>query len=338
MTEDYVLKVEGLATHFSSAGGLVKAVDGVSFELRRGEILGIVGESGSGKSVTNLSILGLVQCPPGKIAGGRVLYRERDLLGAPEEELRALRGKDISMIFQDPLTSLNPVIKIGRQISEAIRLHHGLGRREAAAKAVEMLALIGIPDPERRAGDYPHQFSGGMRQRVMIAMALSCDPEILIADEPTTALDVTIQAQILDLIRNLSSRSKTAVILVTHDLGVVAGMCEEVCVMYAGRIVERASVDDLFYDPLHPYTRGLLASIPRAERAPEEGGNPDRLYSIPGSPPSLVDMPDACPFHPRCPRAMDICRRAQPPETSVAGLTPRTVRCWLHSGEGVDAG
>ncbi len=335
MSDDIILEVQGLKTEFRAEYGLVKAVDGVSFELRRGETLGVVGESGSGKSVTNLSILRLVPSPPGRTAGGKVLFRavaggpEIDLLEAPEEEVRVLRGKSISMIFQDPLTSLNPVLRVSLQIGEALQLHHGLSRREARAKAVEMLRLIGIPDPERRADEYPHQFSGGMRQRVMIAMALSCSPDILIADEPTTALDVTIQAQILELIKSLAARDRTAVIMVTHDLGVVAGMCESVCVMYAGRIVEKALVDDLFYDPKHPYTRGLLDSIPRADRT----GKDERLYSIPGSPPSLVGMPDACPFHPRCPRAMDICRKAYPPETRLEGLAPRTVSCWLHAKE-----
>jgi len=342
MNAEVILRVEDLRTEFRAEYGLVKAVDGVSFELRRGRTLGLVGESGSGKSVTNLSILRLVQSPPGRVVGGKVLFTgrdgaTRDLAAATEEEVRVLRGRNISMIFQDPLTSLNPVLRVGMQIAEAIELHHGLGRREARAKAVEMLRLIGIPDPERRAGEYPHQFSGGMRQRVMIAMALSCDPEILIADEPTTALDVTIQAQILDLIKSLSSRSSTSVIMITHDLGVVAGTCDSVCVMYAGRIVERAGVDDLFYDPKHPYTRGLLDSIPRVDRS-ETGadGGRERLYSIPGSPPSLVGMPEACPFCPRCSKAMDICRRAYPPETSLDGAAsdePRSVRCWLHAKE-----
>ena len=330
--DDMILRVEGLQTQFRTAQGIVKAVDGISFELRRGRTLGIVGESGSGKSVTNLSMLRLVQTPPGKITGGRVLYDGRDLLALEEEGIRAYRGRNIAMIFQDPLTSLNPVLRIWLQIAEAIELHHGLKRAEAKLKAIEMLRAIGIPDPERRANDYPHQFSGGMRQRVMIAMALSCNPDILIADEPTTALDVTIQAQILDLIRSLSRESGTAVIMITHDLGVVAGMCEEVCVMYAGRIVERALVDDLFYEPLHPYTRGLLDSIPRVDR-----GGSERLYSIPGAPPDLVNLPDACPFHPRCAKAMDVCRRSLPPETVIAtgkaGKAPRMVRCWLHAGE-----
>ncbi len=329
MNNDSILRVEGLLTQFSTEHGLVKAVDGISFDLRRGETLGLVGESGSGKSVTNLSILRLIQSPPGRIAGGTVLFDGRDLVKATEEEVRVLRGKNISMIFQDPLTSLNPVLRVSLQIAEALQLHHGLGRREAKARAIDMLRLIGIPDPERRADDYPHQFSGGMRQRVMIAMALSCKPEILIADEPTTALDVTIQAQILDLIKSLSAKDQTAVIMITHDLGVVAGMCDYICVMYAGRIVEKAAVDDLFYDPKHPYTRGLLDSIPRADRS-----GPSRLYSIPGAPPSLYDMPEACPFNPRCAHAMDICRRAYPPEVAMDGASPRTVSCWLHAKEG----
>ncbi len=344
-----ILRVEGLATHFDSAHGLVKAVDGISFTLRRGETLGIVGESGSGKSVTNLSVLRLVPSPPGRIAGGSVLFGGKDLLSVPEEEVRVLRGRNISMIFQDPLTSLNPVLRVSLQIQEALTLHHGLKGRAARERAIQMLKAVGIPDAESRADDYPHQFSGGMRQRVMIAMALSCDPDILIADEPTTALDVTIQAQILDLLRTLSATRSTSVILITHDLGVVAGMCDTVCVMYAGQIVERAGVDDLFYDPLHPYTRGLLASIPRADRASPAGGadgaegagiaGSGRLHSIPGSPPSLVDLPDACPFAPRCDRAMDICRRSRPPETALPGRAdsqgragePRTVRCFLHA-------
>ena len=337
MDRDVVLRVEDLRTEFSTDRGLVKAVDGVSFELRRGERLGVVGESGSGKSVTNLSILRLLPEPPGRVAGGRILFRgrdgiERDLASSPEEEIRALRGRDISMIFQDPLTSLNPVLKVGTQIAEAIELHRGLGRREARAKAVDMLRLIGIPDPARRAEEYPHQFSGGMRQRVMIAMALSCDPEVLIADEPTTALDVTIQAQILELVKELSSRGSTSVIMITHDLGVVAGLCDAVCVMYAGRIVERAPVDELFRDPRHPYTRGLLDSIPRADRAVAyEGGAAPRLYSIPGSPPSLVDMPEACAFAPRCPLAEERCRSARPPEIELEGMGGRrTVACWLR--------
>jgi len=328
VSEESILRVEGLVTQFSTDRGLVKAVDGISFTLHRGETLGIVGESGSGKSVTNLSILRLVQSPPGNIAAGKVLFQGQDLLQASEEDVRLLRGKNISMIFQDPLTSLNPVLKVSIQIAEAIQLHHGLRRKAAKAKAVEMMKLIGIPDAERRADDYPHQFSGGMRQRIMIAMALSCNPDILIADEPTTALDVTIQAQILELIKNLSAKDRTAVILITHDLGVVAGMCDTVCVMYAGRIVERAPVDELFYDPKHPYTRGLLDSIPSVDLS-----GPDRLYSIPGAPPNLIDMPDACPFAPRCSSVMEVCTKAMPPETVLDAATARSVRCWLHTKE-----
>ncbi len=326
-----ILRVEGLVTRFRTGRGTVNAVDGVSFDLHRGQTLGLVGESGSGKTVTNLSVLRLVPDPPGRITAGRVIFRgrdsqERDLLALGEGELRLVRGANISMIFQDPLTSLNPVLRVWLQIAEAIQLHHRLGRRAARARAVELLKAVGIPDAERRAGDYPHQFSGGMQQRVMIAMALSCRPDILIADEPTTALDVTIQAQILELIRSMSGRNSTAVIMITHDLGVVAGMCDTVCVMYAGRIVERAQVDDLFYDPKHPYTRALLDSIPRVDSA-----GSDRLYSIPGSPPDLLDMPPGCPFQPRCPKAMDICGRAYPPETALEGRAPRTVSCWLHA-------
>ncbi len=338
MSAESILRVEGLRTEFHTESGLVKAVNDISFELARGETLGLVGESGCGKSVTNLSILRLVQSPPGKIAGGKVLFEaldgsRRDLLAVSEEEVRVLRGKNISMIFQDPLTSLNPVLRVGVQIAEAIQLHHGLRKREARAKSIEMMRLIGMPDPERRVDDYPHQFSGGMRQRVMIAMALSCKPDILIADEPTTALDVTIQAQILDLIKSLSARDATAVIMITHDLGVVAGMCDSICVMYAGRIVEKATVDDLFHDPLHPYTKGLLASIPRVDAAASAEGS-QRLYSIPGAPPSLVGMSDCCPFHPRCESAMGICRSRLPPETVHAGKGPRSVSCWLHAKEG----
>ncbi|HUX13569.1 MAG TPA: ABC transporter ATP-binding protein [Spirochaetia bacterium] len=320
---EVVLEVEGLTTQFNAEYGLVRAVDGVSFLLHRGETLGIVGESGSGKSVTNLSILNLIQSPPGKITGGSVRFKGKDLTKSSEEELRLVRGGSISMIFQDPMTSLNPLLRVSTQISEAIRLHHRLKGAAARARTVEMLRAVGIPDAERRANDYPHQFSGGMRQRVMIAMALSCNPDILIADEPTTALDVTIQAQILDLVRNLSRDRNTAVILITHDLGVVAGMCDTVCIMYAGRIVERAPVDPLFASPKHPYTRALLDSIPRIDTDPRE-----RLYSIPGQPPSLVGMGPGCPFAPRCDQAMEICRSDFPPETIFDG--GREVRCWLH--------
>jgi oligopeptide/dipeptide ABC transporter ATP-binding protein len=325
-----ILSVRNLKTYFDTEYGLVKAVDDISFDLARGEALGIVGESGSGKSVTNLSLLRLVPTPPGKIAGGQILFRGRDLLQGGEEDMRLVRGGAISMIFQDPMTSLNPLLRISFQIAEALRLHHGMGKKEAKSKAVELLKTIGIPDAERRADDYPHQFSGGMRQRVMIAMAISCSPEILIADEPTTALDVTIQAQILELVKGLSDESTMSVIMITHDLGVVAGLCDSVCVMYAGRIVERAGCDELFRDPKHPYTRGLLDSIPRIDSAGRH-----RLYSIPGAPPNLAGLPAGCAFQPRCDRAMPICGREYPPETALSDGSgaPRSVRCWLHAAD-----
>jgi oligopeptide/dipeptide ABC transporter ATP-binding protein len=309
----------------------VKAVDDISFDVHRGEALGIVGESGCGKSVTNLSLLRLVPAPPGRIAGGEILFEGKNLLLGDEEDMRLIRGGNISMIFQDPMTSLNPLLRISLQIAEALRLHRGLSKREAEAKAVELLKAIGIPDAESRARDYPHQFSGGMRQRVMIAMAISCDPDILIADEPTTALDVTIQAQILELIKELSDRNTMSVIMVTHDLGVVAGMCDTVCVMYAGKIVEKAAVDELFRDPKHPYTIGLLDSIPRVDQAGKK-----RLYSIPGAPPNLAGLPAGCAFRPRCDKALEICAREFPPETELgeAGGAPRSVCCWLHAGLG----
>ncbi|OQY34797.1 MAG: peptide ABC transporter ATP-binding protein [Spirochaetaceae bacterium 4572_59] len=328
MSKEIILHIEGLRTEFQTERGVVQAVNDVSFDLHQGETLGIVGESGCGKSVTNFSILKLVQYPPGRITDGQVLYNEKNLLECSDEEIRTIRGKHIAMIFQDPLTSLNPVIKVWVQIAEALRLHQGMSKKEAKAKAIELLKLIGIPDAEQRADNYPHQFSGGMRQRVMIAMALSCNPDVLIADEPTTALDVTIQAQILEIIKNLSHGRKTSVIMITHDLGVVAEMCDAVCVMYAGRIVERASVDELFYDPKHPYSIGLLNSIPRINQDSDE-----RLHSISGAPPDLIDLPHGCPFRPRCTQAMDICAQKSPPEFSIGGNELRTVACWLHEKE-----
>lgn len=319
-----LLEVKNLKTYFKTDGGLVKAVDGVSFSLRRGETLGLVGESGSGKSVTNLSLLRLVPSPPGVNAGGEIWFQGRDIQTLNEAELRQLRGNKISMIFQDPMTSLNPFLKISTQLMETIRLHQKLDKAAARAKAVEMLRLVGIPDPENRVDNYPHQFSGGMRQRVMIAMALSCNPEILIADEPTTALDVTIQAQILELIKDLSARLGTATILITHDLGVVAGLCDKVCVMYAGRIVERAPTGALFNRPQHPYTQGLIKSVPRLDK-----GNHERLYTIGGQPPHLVDLPDACPFAPRCEKVMAHCLTQYPPAFRTE--TDREVNCWLYA-------
>ncbi|GAB1454716.1 MAG: ABC transporter ATP-binding protein [Spirochaetia bacterium] len=326
MTDDVILQVKDLKAYFKLDEGLLKAVDGVSFEVSKGETLGIVGESGSGKSVSNLAIMKLIPSPPGKIAGGEVLFNGKDIFKMSDEEVRKLRGNKISMIFQDPMTCLNPFLRISTQMVETLMLHQGLDKKAAKEKAIEMLNLAGIPAPEKRIDQYPHQFSGGMRQRVMIAMALSCEPEILIADEPTTALDVTIQAQILELIKELSARLRTAVILITHSLGVVAGMCDHICVMYAGRIVERGSADNIFADPKHPYTQGLIKSVPRLDRVTKQ-----RLYSIPGQPPNVIDLPDCCPFFPRCERAMDICKTKYP---KVAELGPkRNVACWLY-GEG----
>ena len=330
MTGDVILSVRDLRTYFSTDDGIVKAVDGISFELHKGETLGIVGESGSGKSVTNLSVLRLIPMPPGKIVSGDILLDGTSVLGMSPRELRALRGGRVSMIFQDPMTSLNPFLRISTQLVETIRLHQGLGEREALAKAVEMLHMVGIPNPEKRIRAYPHQFSGGMRQRVMIAMALSCNPEILIADEPTTALDVTIQAQILELMRELTVRLGTAVILITHDLGVVSGMCDRIVVMYAGRVVETAPTEALFAAPKHPYTQGLINSVPRLDRSSKE-----RLFSIPGTPPSLIDIPECCPFHPRCASAMDVCRQTYPPQTELGG--GHQVSCWLFGKGNGDA-
>ncbi len=330
MGNDVILSVRDLKTYFNTDEGIVKAVDGVSFDLKKGETLGIVGESGSGKSVTNLSVMRLIPSPPGKIMAGQILLDGEDVLTMQEKELRHLRGGRISMIFQDPMTSLNPFLRISTQLTETIRLHQGLGKKEALAKAVEMLRLVGIPNPEKRVRAYPHQFSGGMRQRVMIGMALSCNPEILVADEPTTALDVTIQAQILELIKDLSVRINTAVILITHDLGVVAGMCDRILVMYAGRLVERAPTVELFAAPKHPYTQGLIKSVPRMDKGADE-----RLFSIPGVPPSLIDIPECCPFHPRCSSAMEVCKKSYPQETDFGG--GHTVHCWLF-GQGGSRG
>ena len=335
-----LLTVRDLKVHFDVHGGVLEAVRGISFRVRAGSTVALVGESGSGKTVVSQAIMGILP-NVARIAGGEILFHDPERPGTviniarlrPDgNDMRAIRGGRISIIFQEPMTSLSPLHTIGDQIGEALALHETVNKKQCQARTEEMLRLVGFPDPSKALRTYPFELSGGLRQRAMIAMALICRPALLIADEPTTALDVTIQAQILDLVSNLSKRSSTSVILITHDLGVVAGLCDSVCVMYAGRIVERASVDDLFYDPLHPYTRGLLDSIPRADRSGSE-----RLYSIPGAPPNLVDMPEACPFNPRCPRAMDICRRARPPETAVPGRSPRTVSCWLHVKEGSDA-
>ena len=310
MTDPVLLSVEGLQTHFGMIDGVVRAVEGVSFTVNAGETVAIVGESGCGKSVTSMSILRLIPTPPGKIAG-RILFQGRDLLACSDAEMRAIRGKDISMIFQEPMTSLNPVLTIGRQIGESLRLHEGLSAREAERRAVEILTLVGIPAPARRVKEYPHQLSGGMRQRVMIAIALACNPKLLIADEPTTALDVTIQAQILDLMRDLQHRLGSAIMLITHDLGVVAEMAERVVVMYAGRKVEEGGVRDIFARPLHPYTRGLLGAVPKLGSSIGSATR-SKLTEIGGQVPSLRQPIVGCPFASRCPSVTDICRSMAP--------------------------
>jgi len=302
-----LLEVKNLRTHFETEDGIVKAVDDVSFRLKRGETLGIVGESGSGKSVTNLSIIRLVPDPPGKILSGEVVFNGSDLLLLPNEALRKIRGRRIAMIFQDPMTSLNPFMKISRQLMEMTELHLGHTKSQAYEHAIKMLETVGIPDARTRANNYPHEFSGGMRQRVMIAMALSCEPELLIADEPTTALDVTIQAQILELIKKLKRETGTSVILITHDLGVVAGMTDHVIVMYAGKIFEQARTTELFSLPGNPYTKGLLRSVP--DPTDEQG----KLYQIPGLPPDVAHLKPGCPFAPRCDRVEQICHKEFPP-------------------------
>ena len=304
-----LLEVENLQTHFRTPDGVVRAVDGVSFHVEEGETLAIVGESGCGKSVTSMSLLRLIPEPPGKIAGS-IRFQGKDLLALPESEMRSIRGNEISMIFQEPMTSLNPVLTVGRQIGETLRLHQGLDAKAAVARAIEMLALVGIPVPERRVREYPHQLSGGMRQRVMIAMALACNPKLLIADEPTTALDVTIQAQILELMLDLKRRVGAAILLITHDLGVVAEVAERVMVMYAGRKVEEASAPDLFRNPRHPYTRGLLGAVPKLGSSLE--GTDTRLTEIPGLVPSLKQKIEGCVFASRCPLATELCHTVAP--------------------------
>jgi len=308
-TNSDLLTVENLQTYFFTDAGVVRAVDGVSFRIAPGETLGVVGESGCGKTVTALSILRLVPDPPGRIVGGRVAFEGTELLALDPERMRKMRGSAISMIFQEPMTSLNPVFTVGDQIAEGVRLHQGLSRRAAWEKAVEMLRLVQMPDPERRVREYPHQLSGGMRQRVMIAMALACGPRLLIADEPTTALDVTIQAQILELLVRLKEEMGMAVMLITHDLGVIADTAQRVVVMYAGRVVEEASVRDLFANPRHPYTQGLLNSIPSLGKG---AGRRERLKAIPGLVPSLLDLPPGCRFSDRCHLAVPECRAAEP--------------------------
>ena len=320
MQNPALLEVRGLRTLFRSEHGEVRAVDGVDLRVERGRTLGIVGESGCGKSVTALSIMGLVPQPPGRIAAGEVLLEGEDLLKAPAQRLRDLRGDRLAMIFQEPMTSLNPAFTVGEQIAETLLRHRRMGKEEAKEKSVEMLRRVRIPSPERRAKDYPHQLSGGMRQRVMIAMALACDPSLLIADEPTTALDVTIQAQILELMRALREELGTAIILITHDLGVIAELADEVAVMYAGKVIERCSAQQLFAEPQHPYTIGLLGSIPLLHMERE------RLAAIEGFVPDAAALPDGCRFHPRCPFAIDRCSKEIPP---LGEITPgHFVACW----------
>jgi oligopeptide transport system ATP-binding protein len=320
--DGHLLQVDNLSTHFFTHAGVVKAVNGVSFTLDRGETLGIVGESGSGKTVAALSILRLVPDPPGKVVEGSIVLKGRDLLALNGDELREVRGNDIAMIFQDPMTSLNPVFKVGNQIAEAIILHQGKRKREAWKMATELLARVGIPDAPRRVNEYPFEYSGGMRQRAMIAMAISCNPDILIADEPTTALDVTIQAQIMDVIREMQTQYNSGVILITHDLGVVAQMADKVMVMYGGRTVESGPVDEVFYNPHQPYTWGLLASLPRLDETEKQ-----RLTPIKGQPPNLLLLPPGCPFAGRCPYELPECR-GQFPATEVVGRE-HTVNCWI---------
>ena len=307
-----ILTVNDLKTYFQTEDGVVKAVDGITFTLEKGETLGIVGESGSGKSVTNLSIMRLIPEPPGKIVNGDIIFDGIDVRKLSIDDVRKIRGKRIAMIFQDPMTSLNPFLKISTQLMEVTELHLGHTKQQAREHALKMLKMVGIPDAENRLNNHPHEFSGGMRQRVMIAMALSCDPELLIADEPTTALDVTIQAQILELIKDLKARMGTSVILITHDLGVVAGMTDKIIVMYAGKVFEQAPTFDLFATPANPYTKGLLRSVP--DPAHEDG---TELYQIPGLPPDVAHLPPGCPFAPRCERAEDICRTNYPPFVEI---------------------
>jgi oligopeptide transport system ATP-binding protein len=317
-----LLEVQNLTTRFQTMDGTVHAVNGISYNLEPGQTLGIVGESGCGKSVSALSVMGLIPKPPGKITAGHVLYRGQDLLSLREEEMERVRGNEIAMVFQDPMTSLNPVLTVGRQISEALVVHQGTGWKEAQQQAVELLERVGISQPVDRYNNYPHQLSGGMRQRVMIAMALSCNPSVLIADEPTTALDVTIQAQIIDLVKELRDQVGLAMVWITHDLGIVAGLADQVIVMYAGFIVERGGVDDIYEHPSHPYTLALLNSLPRVDRT-----NGGRLKTIPGLPPDLLELPLGCPFAPRCQYVREHCHRENPQLEPVG--PDHEIACWV---------
>lgn len=325
-----ILRIQGLKTYFYTSDGITRAVDGVGYEIGKGEVVGLVGESGCGKTVSALSILRLIQSPPGRILEGRIDFGGRDLLHLDPKEMEDIRGNEISMIFQEPMTSLNPIFNIGDQIGESLRTHQGMGRKKALERTVQMLKIVGLPSPQRRVLEYPHQLSGGMRQRVMIAMALACDPQLLIADEPTTALDVTIQAQILDLMLRLREELKMAILLITHDLGVIAEVAERVIVMYSGKVVEEARVSTIFKDPHHPYTIGLMASIPRLDRVAKKRRKRERLREIPGVVPSLYELPEGCSFEPRCDRAMEICRGDEPQLREIG--KGHYVSCWLYQG------
>ena len=324
---DFILDVHGLETTFKTPDGTVHAVNGVSFGLKEGETIGVVGESGCGKSVTMLSVMGLIASPPGKITAGKAMFAGQDLIQMSKEELRHVRGAQIAMIFQDPMTSLNPVLTIGRQLEEPLMLHIGMTQKQARERAAELLSMVGIPNAKERLNDYPHQYSGGMRQRVMIAMALSCSPQILIADEPTTALDVTIQAQIVELVKRLRDELGMAIIWITHDLGVVAGLARRVVVMYGGYIIEEAQVNELYVNPTHPYTIGLLGSLPRVDEKEHA-----KLYSIEGLPPVLYERPKACPFAPRCKWVMERCWKENPVLESIA--PEHRVACWVDTKTG----
>lgn len=326
MANKTLVEFENLKTYFYTEDGVVKAVNDVSFKVKEGETVGIVGESGCGKSVTAMSLMRLIPNPPGKIVGGDIKFEGRSVLSIPENEMRDIRGNKISVIFQEPMTSLNPVFTVGKQISEAVLIHQKLSKEEARKKAIEMLKLVGIPRADEIVDAYPHELSGGMRQRVMIAMALSCNPKLLIADEPTTALDVTIQAQILELMKDLKEKLNTAIMLITHDLGVIAEMADYVVVMYAGKVVEEAPVEELFANPMHPYTRGLLKSKPSINKEEKEG----RLYSIPGQVPNPIGMPDYCYFCSRCDKKFEKCKQEIP---SLKEVKPgHKVACWLYEG------
>ncbi len=321
----HLLEINNLRTHFFTREGVVHAVDGISYTVDRGKTLGIVGESGCGKSVGAMTIMKLIPMPPGRIVEGEILFEGKDLTKASERQLQSIRGNDIAMIFQDPMTSLNPVLRIGYQLTEGMRIHLGMSKQEAQERAVELMDAVGIPAGRNRLDDYPHQFSGGMRQRVMIAMALSCDPKLLIADEPTTALDVTIQAQIIDLLEQLQDQFGMAMLLITHDLGVVAGVSDDIVVMYAGKIVEHTDTDELFGNPQHPYTEALLGSIPRLDDTRRR-----ELANIPGLPPDLVNPPSGCRFHPRCRYATQICVDKEPPLAPYDGGPGHLVACWHY--------